>query len=149
MNTVRRKRMLKQFVDRWGYKYVSLTDENKNHKFLKVHRLVAIQYIPNPLNKPQVNHKDLDKLNPSASNLEWVTNQENIQHAYNHGVEMGFMKQQMRIKQINKITGEILNIFQSMREAERILKIPCQNISEVCTGKRKSAGGFIFETFND
>lgn len=53
-----------------------------------VHRLVAEKYIPNPDNKEQVNHKDGNKLNNCADNLEWVTNQENRDHAVANGLHL-------------------------------------------------------------
>jgi hypothetical protein len=59
-----------------GYLRVSISG-----KLQFVHRLVAEKHIPNPENKPQVNHKDGNKLNNSVDNLEWATNQENRDHA--------------------------------------------------------------------
>ena len=63
-----------------GYLRVQLY-ANGVRKHYKVHRLVAGEFIPNPLGKPQVNHIDGDKTNNSVSNLEWVTNRENCDHA--------------------------------------------------------------------
>lgn len=56
------------------------------HKRYFVHRLVAQKYIPNPYNKPQVNHKDCNKTNNCVNNLEWVTNQENRDHMVANGL---------------------------------------------------------------
>ena len=55
-------------------------------KYLFVHRVVAQKYVPNPDNKPQINHIDGNKVNNNANNLEWVTNTENRKHAINNGL---------------------------------------------------------------
>jgi hypothetical protein len=68
-----------------GYKMVSTYFYGKSNK-LSIHRLVAILYVPNPNNLPQVNHIDGDKLNNHYSNLEWVTNQQNRTHAIENGL---------------------------------------------------------------
>lgn len=66
-----------------GYLRVSI-----GKKLMFIHRLVAEKYIPNPENKPQVNHKDGNKLNNCADNLEWVTNQENRNHAVDNDLQV-------------------------------------------------------------
>lgn len=63
-----------------GYKSVSIKDRS-----IQIHRLVAFAYIPNPENKKEVNHKDLNKSNNHFSNLEWATRKENAMHAYLNG----------------------------------------------------------------
>ena len=68
--------------NRVGYIRAILFDGHGNKKRYFVHRLVAQAFIPNPENKPQVNHKDGDRTNNCVGNLEWVTPRENGLHAY-------------------------------------------------------------------
>lgn len=63
-----------------GYQRITLRNGNYEKKFL-VHRIVALAFIPNPLNKPQVNHIDSNKSNNCVENLEWITNKENREHS--------------------------------------------------------------------
>lgn len=81
-NGHRKGKLLSQATCRKGYKFVVLYDANLKSKTVKVHRLVAAAFIDNLFDLPQVNHKDGNKSNNHADNLEWCTNQENIIHAY-------------------------------------------------------------------
>ena len=67
------------------YKAVTLCEDGKR-KEETIHRLIALAFIPNPENKPAVNHKDGNKLNNCVNNLEWCTYQENVQHAMDAGL---------------------------------------------------------------
>jgi len=81
-------KFLKQQTDKQGYKTIKLYDDGDGtYKRYKIHRLVAITYIPNPNNLLQVNHKDGNKQNNHVDNLEWVTPKENTQHYWSelHG----------------------------------------------------------------
>lgn len=70
-----------------GYRYDSVTfQEDGKQKQVTVHRLMSEAFIPNPENKPQVNHIDGDTSNNELNNLEWVTAQENVQHAFDTGL---------------------------------------------------------------
>ena len=78
-------KFLKQRLSKNGYKYVNLSINNKC-KTYQVHRLIALVYIPNPNNLPQVNHKNGIKIQNNVENLEWVTSLENVRHAHNNGL---------------------------------------------------------------
>lgn len=69
-----------------GYLRVKITDATGVEHFPLVHRLVAEAFIPNPENKPFINHIDAQTDNNSVDNLEWVTNKENMEHASKMGL---------------------------------------------------------------
>ena len=75
-----KERMLKPQI-RNNYLFVTLS-KNGIKKMFSIHRLVAIHFIPNPQNKPFVNHIDGNRHNNNVSNLEWVTSNENMRHSY-------------------------------------------------------------------
>ncbi len=79
-------KMISQYTDRDGYKHASITINGKViHR--GVHRFVATAFIPNPENKPQVNHINGIKYINIVDNLEWVTNSENVRHAFDTGLK--------------------------------------------------------------
>lgn len=73
------------YIGKVGYPVVSLYSNGIKKECL-LHRLLAVAFIPNPDNKPYVNHKDGIKAHSVLANLEWVTASENMQHAYGHGL---------------------------------------------------------------
>lgn len=81
----RRKGIIKPQDNSKGYLRVTLFDKNGKGRKHYVHRLVAKAFIPNPENKPIVNHIDCNPYNNSVENLQWCTQSENIQYSYDLG----------------------------------------------------------------
>lgn len=79
------------------------TSKNRIQKIHKIHRLLAEYFIPNPENKPCINHKDGNKLNNSLDNLEWATISENTKHAYANKLERNWWTKELGIICINLI----------------------------------------------
>lgn len=82
--SLRSGRPLKPSIDGWKYRQVYLCNQGTSVRF-SLHRLVAKYFIDNPNNKPNVNHIDGDKGNNAVSNLEWVTQSENVLHDFRTG----------------------------------------------------------------
>jgi hypothetical protein len=134
--------VLPQRTEKQGYKNVTLHKDGKNHT-LKVHRLVAMAFIPNPNNYPQVNHKDEDKANNCVENLEWCTAKYNS----NYGTRVERHKRLVgkKVRQIDPEIGICIETYFSMGEASEKTGIDRGSINNCCLGNRKSAGGYKWE----
>ncbi|MDM7533492.1 NUMOD4 motif-containing HNH endonuclease [Lactococcus lactis] len=127
----RRKKIIKNgSVELW-YEELILSDKGVQYSKL-VHRLVAQAFIPNPENKPEVNHLDEDKGNNSIENLEWNTHEENS----NHGTKniRSANKQSMAVIGVDEC-GNIVEIHSSIRSAERLTGFGHSSISACANGK--------------
>lgn len=130
-----------------GYFEVELCKDGKG-KVFKVHRLVAIAFLPNPQNLPCVNHKDENPSNNHVDNLEWCS------YLYNN--TYGNARKKMSIKMRNNqylskhvyqytIDGKFIKEWISIAEAGRVLQIKSFNIVSCLKGRRKTCAGYRWE----
>lgn len=82
----RTKKEKKPNISEKGYELIKIYVKTGTAYKRRIHRLVAQAFIPNPENKPEVNHKDGNKRNNAVNNLEWVTQKENYEHAVDMGL---------------------------------------------------------------
>lgn len=143
--------ILKTQTNKCGYKKVRVSVNNRNLT-LTIHRLVARAFIPNPDNKPQVNHKDGDKTNNHKYNLEWCSNSENQLHANKTGLRKAATgKDSPRFQRAVQVFKEGVYIKTLYGNKEmKDFGIDFRLVSACLRGKRKSHKGYTFkEVRND
>ena len=127
-----------------GYFKINLR-KNGETKTCYVHRLIAQTFIPNPENKPEINHIDEDKTNNRVDNLEWKWHKDNINHGTHHERSAKTRtkgKLSKRVLQLS-LDGELIREWESTQECGR--NGFCQGaVSECCQGKRKTHKGLRF-----
>lgn len=124
-----------------GYSQIGLC-KNGTQKSYRLNRLVAKAFIPNPDNKLYVNHIDGNKDNNRADNLEWVTNSENIMHAYKNGLLKHWQKPVLQIDDNGNVVAE----YESIKQAADTLGCSKGNICSSCKGVkgRNKAYGYYW-----
>lgn len=150
-----RKKILTMKRNHDGYSRIQIYSGNQKYTYVSAHRLIAIAFVPNPYNKPFVNHKNGIKQDNRAENLEWVTQKENIIHAWETGLAKR-VKNKQNSKAVDQFDseGNFIRTFPSQMEAERVTGTGHSAISACCKKKRHNhtAKGFIWryhETSND
>lgn len=156
----RRNRLLSIITRRDGYKELGIRRDKQKYVML-VHRLVAMTYIPNPDNKPCVNHIDSDRGNNSVDNLEWCTYKENLEHASEKGRLIGKkgetnssavmsndtchlickeIEQGIRLKTLSDKYGINLKTLSNIKNGKRWLEISSQYNFKTESSRRLSSG---------
>ena len=124
-------RMIKLTLNTWGYPKVNLTNSTGERKTYSVHRLVAMAFLPNLKEFPEVNHIDEDKLNNNLDNLEWCTCQYNAEYT------------NAKTYKLLSPTGEALTIFNLKKFSDKH-GLDKSAIYKVVSGKRNSHKGYRY-----
>lgn len=144
-----KEKILRPDTTKKGYLRVALCKDGKIKNF-RINRLVALHFIPNPNNLPQVNHKDEDKTNNYVENLEWCSIKYN--NIYNDRHKKVAEKNtngkcSIPVVQIDSTTNKVINAYPSAMEAERQGRFNNGSINQCCKNKYKKEGNNIYKGY--
>lgn len=146
LNSLRRipERILSPRYDGHHYNKVVLHKDGIRHD-VKIHRLVALTFIANPENLPEVNHIDGNPLNNHVDNLEWCTRRQNTMHAISIGLQIikrGLNHPGIRPVIQYSLEGKVIKRFDYIRQAANETHVSEYAIAQCLRGDNKTSGGF-------
>lgn len=136
-----KEKILKLHTLKYNYKQIMLQKNNIRKCFL-VHRLVAEYFIPNPNNLPYVNHKDENPANNHVSNLEWCSQQYNVN--YGTCIERRSKSQSKPVLQFD-LNDNFIREYSSIKECAILNDFNQSHVASCCRGERKTHKNFIFK----
>lgn len=139
-------RIYSEFINRYitptedssSYLQNTLVDDNGNRKTIKTHRLVAMAFLPNPENLPDVNHKDFNRKNNNVGNLEWCTEKYNTQYTALYNIDNNkesYMKLSPLTEEQVLLIPTLLNYGFSVKLISKLYKVGHITIRNIITGK--------------
>lgn len=139
-------RIYSEFVNRYitptedssHYLQNTLVDDNGNRKTIKTHRLVAIAFLPNPENLPDVNHRDFNRKNNNVTNLEWCTAEYNVQYTAKFNIDENkkvYMKFSPLTEEMVLLIPTLLNYGFSIKLISRLYRVGHITIRNIVSGK--------------
>ena len=140
-------RLLKSIKHSGGYLQVFLSKNGKVKRYY-IHRLVVEHFLPNPDNKPCIDHINADKSDNRVENLRWVTHKENSDNQITKTKHIKKLKEKLSKPIIQfTLTGELIKKWNSIRDVERELGIDNSSIIRCCKNRQKTAGGYIWRYY--
>lgn len=128
--------IVKQTVNKKRYACVRMTKDGEKSPSVRIHKLVAEAFIPNPVNKPTVNHKKGVKLDNRATELEWASFKENSAHAYKFGlVKLKTGQDAYNAKLRNEIVMDIFNATGKAKEITEKYKVHPNTVHDIKAGR--------------
>ena len=157
VKSIRNNKILKTSPNTYNYFGTTLSN-NGNRKQVYLHIEVAKAFIPNPLNKPTINHEDGNKKNNRIDNLSWATYSEQLNHSYKNDLRkkpLGKLnpmykktgKKHHKSKPIYQydLDGNFLREWENAYEIKRQLGIAQGNINQCCLGKTRKSHNYIWK----
>ena len=145
-NHTNKPKLLKQ--DLCKNNNLRVTLYNRTKKRFLVHRIVAEAFMPNPYNKPEIDHINTIRTDNRVENLRWVTHTENMNNPITHtksiNSKLHYTYNMKAVIQTSK-DGTFIQEYKCTREAERATNIDHRSINKCCKGIYKTAGGYIWK----